>query len=86
MTAIRFTVETTFDLPGRDGILVPGVLLTGVIQSGTTLQTEDTRQPVRVLGVEFPTPASQGTNKVTLRIDRRDAPAIKPGTTLIAPT
>jgi hypothetical protein len=79
-------VETTFDLPDRDGILVPGQLLTGVIRGGTTLRTEDTDQPVRVLGVEFLTPAQVGTNSVTLRVDRRDSTAIKPGTTLISPS
>ena len=85
MTAIRFTVETTFDLPNRDGILVPGTLESGEIRGGMTLVVEGTRLPVRILGVEFQTPASVGTNKVTLRIERADAMAIKPGTTLISP-
>lgn len=86
MTAIRFTVETTFDLPNRDGILVPGMLETGVIRTGMTLVTEETNLPVRILGVEFQTPATVGTNKVTLRIHREDATAITPGTTLINQT
>ncbi|WBQ08442.1 hypothetical protein [Kribbella sp. CA-293567] len=87
MTAVRFEVETTFDLPGRGGILVPGRLLTGVIQGGTTLRIEDTDQPVRILGLEFPSSAGStpATSKVTLVIERADAAPIVAGTVLISP-
>ena len=83
MTAVRFTVETTFDISARNGLLAPGVLDSGVIKGGMTLQTEATDQPVRILGVEFSTPAQRGTNRVTLVIDRADAAAIESGTVLI---
>ncbi|HEY9409568.1 MAG TPA: hypothetical protein VIP77_08315 [Jiangellaceae bacterium] len=53
MTAVRFTVETTFDISARSGLLAPGVLESGVITGGMTLQNEATDQPVRILGVEF---------------------------------
>lgn len=86
MTAVRFEVETTFDLPGRSGVLAPGRLLTGVIQSGTTLRIEGTDQPVRVLGLEFPSSAGtpQEARTVTLLIDRTDAAPIVAGTVLIS--
>jgi hypothetical protein len=87
MTAIRFKVETTFDIKSRGGILAPGELLTGVIGGGTILRMEDTEQTVRVLGVELLTPvtATDDKNMVTLLLDRTDAPAISSGTVLIGP-
>jgi hypothetical protein len=83
MTAIEFTVETTFDLPSRGGILVPGQLKTGVIRRGTTLRTE-TDRTVRVLGVEFHSSvgSTPETRRVTLLIERADATAIRTGTVL----
>lgn len=83
MTAVRFTVETTFDISARRGLLAPGVLESGVIKGGMTLQNEATDQPVRILGVEFQARAQVGTNKVTLLIDREDAAAVESGTVLI---
>ena len=82
MPAVRFQVERTFDLPQRAGILLAGIVLQGEIKGGMTLQNAATGQPVRVLGVEFLTPASQRLNRTTVLIDRRDATGITSGTEL----
>jgi hypothetical protein len=85
MTTVRFTVGKTFDLQSRDGILVTGQLLTGVIRGGMTLQLESTDQPVRVMGLELLCSAGSEASKVTLVIDRADATGIQAGTVLISP-
>lgn len=85
MSAVRFIVETTYDLPDLDGILASGRLLSGRITAGTVLREESTGQEVHVLGVEFLTPKQVGTDRVTLRIDREDQAAIAEGSVLTRP-
>jgi hypothetical protein len=84
MPAVRFIIDTTFDLPGRGGILTPGRLLAGRITAGTVLRSESTGQEVHVLSVEFPTPKQRGTDQVTLLIDRKDLAALTEGAVLIS--
>ncbi|MEU4193262.1 hypothetical protein AB0E69_15300 [Kribbella sp. NPDC026611] len=84
MTQIEFEVETTYDLPTRAGLLVPGQLKTGTISQGATLRTT-TDQAVHVLAIEFPSSAASAhpaTKRVTLLVDRTTAPNLPPGTIL----
>ena len=78
----RFTVEKTFDLPSRDGILVTGSLLQGSLVGGETLLVETTNTRIQVLGVEFLTPKQRATNQLTIRVSRQDAAKIAPGAML----
>jgi hypothetical protein len=88
MTAIRFTIETTFDLASRGGILTPGELASGVIRGGTVLRIEGTDRNVQVLAVELLCSAGSApaTSRVTLMMDRKDAPMLQPGTVLVSPS
>jgi hypothetical protein len=86
MTAIRFTIETTFDLPSRPGIMAPGELRSGVVRAGTVLRIEGTDHQVKVLGVELRCTAGSEASRIRLMMDRQDAPLLHPGTVLVSPT
>jgi len=83
MTGPRFEVHTTFDVPGRGGLLASGVVTEGSIVPGHVLRDARLGQRRRVLSVEFASPADHRAGRVTLVLDGpRDA--IAPGTVLEA--
>ena len=82
MIPARFVVESVFDLPGRSGILAAGKLEQGVVKGGMTLADSETRKVVRVLAIEFATPATEREGRITLVVDRSDAQAVKAGAVL----
>ncbi|MGZ0149053.1 hypothetical protein ACXJJ3_18420 [Kribbella sp. WER1] len=88
MTAIKFTIESTFDLASRGSLLVPGELQSGTIQTGTILQIEGTTQTIQVQGIELHSfeGTSPETRKVTLILNRKHAQLLQPGTVLVTPT
>lgn len=74
MTGARFEVHTTFDVPGRGGLLASGVVSNGSIAPGQLLRDTRSGERRRVLSVEFPGPADQRAGRVTLVLDGpRDA-------------
>jgi hypothetical protein len=81
-SGVRFRAQEKFDLPGRTGILVSGQLLTGEITGGMTLRNEMTGQPVKVIQVEFATPATHRSNRITLLVDRGQASVAAQGAVL----
>jgi len=79
----RFTVTKTYDLPAREGLLVTGHVTEGDIGPNTTLREQTTGRQVRILSVEFLTPAAIRENRTTLVVDRRDAAAVEAGSVLV---
>lgn len=79
---VRFSVLTVVDPPDRDGVLASGKVLAGTVREGSTLRIEATGQPVRVVAVDFPTPAATALGRTTLVLDRRDAGSVTVGTML----
>lgn len=82
MIPARFIVDSVFDLPGRSGLLAAGRLEQGVVKGGMTLADSVTRKAVRVLAIEFATPATAKDGRITLVVDRSDAEAVKAGAVL----
>ncbi|GAB2705571.1 hypothetical protein GCM10010442_25480 [Kitasatospora kifunensis] len=74
----RFSVVKVFDLKGRGGLLVAGVIRSGVIQGGMTFRDEETARTVRVIGIELHS-ARPEPDAATLVVDRRDTEAVKEG-------
>jgi hypothetical protein len=83
MSGARFEVHATFDLPGRSGLLASGTVTEGSIAPGDVLREVRSGESRRVLSVEFPSPADQRADRVTLVLDGPREP-IPPGTVLEA--
>jgi hypothetical protein len=79
--SVRFVVHRVDDLPMRACVLATGVL-EGRFREGMVLHDEETGQPVRVLGMEFPTPRAMENGEEILLLDRRDADGIDKGAVL----
>ena len=79
---VRFSIETVFDLPQRSGLLASGKVTEGVISAGMVLREESTGLPVRVLGVEFESPADRRTGRITLLLEREPRSPVARGRTL----
>lgn len=80
--AARFSVEKVFDLKGHGGLLVAGVIRSGVIRGGMTFRDEETARTVRVIGIELhsrPEP-----DAATLIVDRRDTESVTEGAEWVA--
>ena len=78
MVAI-FTVERVEDPPERGGVLATGRLAGGSIGDGVTLRQESTGRTVRVLVMDFGTPADLSRKLYTVVLDRREATWVEPG-------
>lgn len=84
MAQTRFSIVDIFNIPDRDGIVVSGTVSEGEIRTGMTLQEETTRQPVRILAVDFPPHTGGRGNLAGVLLDRRTAAPIAKGTVLIS--
>jgi hypothetical protein len=83
MTAtVRFSIETVFDLPQRNGLLASGTVIEGEIRPGMTLWDEGTGQRVTVLGVEFESPTDRRLGRTTLILERKATSPVVAGRVL----
>jgi hypothetical protein len=83
MTA-RFSIDLVFDLPARQGLLAVGKVQSGVVTAGMTLLDTQTGTPVKVLGVEFESPADRRLGQTTLLLER--TPTVTAGRVLESTT
>jgi hypothetical protein len=79
MTQLRFRVDEVFDLPLRKGLIACGTLLSGSLLGVPGFVDDLTGQPLRVLGIDFPTPKTQRTGQHLIVVDREDAALVTPG-------
>ncbi|AGL14266.1 hypothetical protein [Actinoplanes sp. N902-109] len=79
MTAVQFRVNEVFDIAARGGLVVVGSTHNGEFVGLPRLRDEDSGQPVRVLGVDHPTPRTRRTGETILIVDRADAAYTQPG-------
>ncbi|WP_346536553.1 hypothetical protein [Micromonospora sp. DPT] len=77
--ARRFRVDEVFDLTARAGLVACGTMLDGTLVNGLSFVDELTGAPIRVIGVDFPTPTTQGTGQHLLVVSREDAALAQPG-------
>jgi hypothetical protein len=82
MTTIEFQVNEVFDIPTRGGLVAVGNTRHGEFVGLPRLYDETTGHPVRVLGVDHPTPRTLHTGETILVVDRADADYVKVGRVL----
>ena len=75
----RFRVDQVFDLTARGGLVACGTMLDGTPVGGLSFVDELTGAPIRVIGVDFPTPTTQRTGQHLLVVSREDAALVRPG-------
>ncbi|GLY92816.1 hypothetical protein [Actinoplanes sp. NBRC 103695] len=80
MTAAKqFRVNEVFDIAARGGLVAVGMVVGGELAGLPHLRDEATGRPVRVLGVDHPTPRTQRTGETILVVDRADAEVVAVG-------
>lgn len=79
MTVIQFHVNEVFDIAARGGIVAVGATQPVDFVGIPRLYDEVTGHPIRVLGVDHPTPRTRRTGETILVIDRADADFVKVG-------
>ena len=79
MTAVQFRVNEVFDIAARGGLLAVGSTPNGELIGIPELRDEATGHPIRILGVDHPTPRTQRTGETILVVDRADADYVQPG-------
>jgi hypothetical protein len=79
MTVIQFHVNEVFDIPTRGGLVAVGTTRHGDFVGLPSLYDEATGHPIRILGVDHPTPRTQRTGESILLVDRADADYVKAG-------
>ena len=79
MTAIQFHVNEVFDIPARGGLIAVGSTSNGDFIGIPCLRDDASGQPIRVLGVDHPTPRTRRTGETILVVDRADADYVKVG-------
>jgi hypothetical protein len=79
MTAIQFHVNEVFDIPTRGGLIAVGSTRNGDFLGIPRLRDEASGHPIRVLGVDHPTPRTQRTGETILVVDRADADYVAVG-------
>ncbi|MER7343534.1 hypothetical protein ABT403_37680 [Streptomyces sp. NPDC000075] len=82
-TGAVFSVERVFDIKGRAGLPVVGVVREGLIKVGTVLRDRETARAVRVTGIEICFSGGE-SGAATLIVDRRDAGNVREGAELVA--
>lgn len=82
----RFTIEATYDLPHRPGLMTHGRIQSGAVRAGMILRIEGTSQDVRILAVELTCTAGSTTTRPALMTDRTHTPLLQPGTVLVSPS
>ncbi|WP_367137570.1 MULTISPECIES: hypothetical protein [Streptomyces] len=82
-TEARFSVENIFDLKGRTGLLVAGIVESGLVKSGMTLYDESTNRQIIVAGIEFHSGDSR-PGFATLVMDRHDTDVVRVGAVLVS--
>jgi hypothetical protein len=78
---IRFSVERMYDLASREGLLVSGWILGGVITPGMTLGDGAGLQTT-VLTVEFESPEDRRTGQTTMLLERTTPSPVAIGSVL----
>ena len=76
MAGFRFRVEAVFDIRGRRGLVVAGVVLDGVARAGDALVDTATGRALRLLGIDM---VCGRAGQITLVIDRADRDCATPG-------
>ncbi|GAA3348327.1 hypothetical protein GCM10020358_66400 [Amorphoplanes nipponensis] len=79
MTATEFQVNEVFDIAARGGLVVVGAVRPGEFVGVPSLYDKATGNPIRVLGVDHPTPRTTRTGETILVVDRADADYAKSG-------
>ncbi|GAA2649819.1 hypothetical protein [Paractinoplanes durhamensis] len=79
MTRVEFRVNEVFDIAARGGLIAVGSSLHGDFVGVPRLRDVDTGRPVRVLGVDHPTPRTRRTGETILVVDRADAEVVVVG-------
>ncbi|MFD5418610.1 hypothetical protein ACFWJT_11330 [Streptomyces sp. NPDC127069] len=78
-----FSVERVFDLKGWTGLLVAGVVRSGVVKAGMVLHDRETSRAVRVTGIVL-AGRREEPDAATLVVDRRDGGSVREGADLVA--
>jgi hypothetical protein len=76
---LSFHVTEVYDIPARGGLIVVGTLTAGDPVGVPRLRDESTGRPVRVLGVDHPTPRTRHTGETIPVVDRADAEVVGVG-------
>jgi len=79
MTAVTFRVNEVFDIPTRGGLIAVGSTENGEFIGIPDLRDEATGRPIRILGVDHPTPRTRRTGETVLVVDRADADYVSVG-------
>jgi hypothetical protein len=77
--AVQFLVNEVFDIPARGGLIAVGSTRNGDFIGVPRLRDEASGRPIRVLGVDYPTPRTLRTGETILMVDRADAEYVKAG-------
>jgi len=72
MTATEFEVNEVFDIAARGGLVVVGDVRPGEFVGLPNLYDKATGHPIRLLGVDHPTPRTARTGETILVVDRAD--------------
>ncbi|MER6593801.1 hypothetical protein ABT214_18495 [Micromonospora purpureochromogenes] len=72
-------MDEVFDLAARRGLVACGTMLDGTPVGGLSFVDELTVAPVRVIGVDFPTPTTQRTGQHLLVVSKEYAALAHPG-------
>ena len=84
MTAVQFRVNEVFDIAARGGLIAVGSTSNGEFVGIPRLRDDATGHPIRVLGVDHPTPRTRRTGETILVVDRADADYVAVGRLWIA--
>lgn len=79
MTAVQFLVNEVFDIPTRGGLIAVGSTRNGDFIGIPRLRDDASGQPIRVLGVDHPTPRTRRTGETILVVDRANAEHVAVG-------
>ncbi|BCJ53479.1 hypothetical protein Asp14428_49540 [Actinoplanes sp. NBRC 14428] len=79
MTAVEFHVNEVFDIAARGGLIVVGSTRNGDFVGIPRLRDVASGAPIRVLGVDHPTPRTRRTGETILVVDRADGDHVAVG-------
>ncbi len=79
MTAVQFLVNEVFDIAARGGLVAVGTTQNGEFIGIPSIRDDASGHPIRVLGIDHPTPRTRRTGETILVVDRADAEYVRPG-------
>lgn len=79
MTTTEFQINEAFDIAARGGLVVVGQARPGEFVGLPGLYDAATGHPIRVIGVDHPTPRTRRTGETILVVDRADAEYVQVG-------